>query len=153
MTSRDVFLRIALEKHLDESSRGVTDFMVHRHRGRQKRRKKLRTARVGGSHADLGLLLSLLVVRQRSRFFSPSSRFSQDRVSLVSSFDFTVVPDRDLSPRPSERITRTYNSHKTKTWRSSIDMLTFLQCSVIFRNVWYAFLILRCITLPLFVIS
>jgi len=28
---RDVFLRIALEKHL-ESSQGVTDFMVHKHR-------------------------------------------------------------------------------------------------------------------------
>lgn len=82
--------RITLEKHLAESSRGSIPILWFAGGGRQKRRKKLRTTRVGGSHVALCLLPPLRTVRQRARFFPPPSRFSRNISTFVRGFHVRV---------------------------------------------------------------
>jgi len=62
-----------LDEHLDEGSRGIADFMVRRRaETEKKKKKKLRTARVGGSHVAPCAFFPASLRRRPSRFFSPS---------------------------------------------------------------------------------
>lgn len=85
MTSRDVFPQITSEKHVDESSRGVSDFMVRRHRQAETSKEaenRVHMYVVGGSRI---FLLRFSSFANDRTFFSPfSSRLSRNRVSPVS---------------------------------------------------------------------
>lgn len=94
MTSRDVFPRIALGKHLDESSRGVTDFMVRRHRQAEMSKEAENrscgrfscgpqcSSFASGRSPTIPLFLAFFPILAGS--------------SLVSSFDFTIGRPRSF---------------------------------------------------------
>jgi len=114
-----------------KSSWGVTDFMVQRYK--QKRQKKLRTARVGGSHMVLSFLLSLLVDFTFSRLLPNSYS--------VSSFVFWFHRPRSLFSTFGENYTL-----KTKVVGSTKYLVLYCQLNFLIRITQFLlFLVFICL--------